>query len=215
MIDLARSDLRHFYADRESGANAVDVFGFERHGRQVGTALFREIIGAKLDVEPTSVRIERDASGRPYAADSDVYFNCSWSGTLAVFAISKLQPVGVDLEIPGADRFPDSLSESILSSRERRTFARLAAARRPGWLARAWTCKEAVVKGLGCGLQLHPASISVAPPEDLLPEAPGWHAREARNFPPWWLAELHWAGAAIALAVLSRPGSLRFVSLVP
>ena len=89
-------------------------------------------------------------------------------------------PVGVDVErlreMPGAA----GLVERYFSAPERRQFAELPAEVRAMGFFRGWTCKEAVLKGIGCGVreldrcvvELHPDT----PPAILGPAetAAGW-----------------------------------------
>lgn len=105
---------------------------------------------AALDRAPDIARSER---GKPYApALADVDFNLSHAGHLALIAIARAQPLGVDLE--GAERAirVEALARRFFAKPEADALDALPAERRPEAFLRLWTCKEAVLKALGVGI---------------------------------------------------------------
>jgi 4'-phosphopantetheinyl transferase len=143
-----------------------------------------------------------------------LHVSCSRSGPYAIFAVARGHPVGVDIEVANAETFTDEVAEIILSPPERNYYAALPRNVRSTWLARAWVAKEAILKGLGCGLEIHPGSINVATPfaDDVAADTFAWTSR-ATAFPPWWLSELQWAASVVAVATGERPALLRFAQL--
>jgi 4'-phosphopantetheinyl transferase len=112
--------------------------------------LLRVLLGRYLGCAPGSVPILLAPDGKPVLEGGALEFNVSHTEGLALFAVAD-RPVGVDVEavrdVPNAD----SLVERFFSPAEREQYRALPAALRPAAFLRGWTCKEAVLKGLGCG----------------------------------------------------------------
>jgi 4'-phosphopantetheinyl transferase len=184
----------------------------------ISRGAFRLVLGAYLGKPAQAVPLVRDAWGKPRLVFSynaqELHVSCSRSGPLFIFALAK-RPVGIDIEIVTTDRFTDRVAEFMLSPREQRLYAALPLYARSRWLARAWVCKEAILKGIGCGLRRHPASIDAAPsPDDPLGTASGRSWRPAPGLLIWSLCEMDWACSVIAVAIQGRPSSLRFAELI-
>ncbi len=143
-------------------------------------AALRRLLAANLDCRPREVEIVANADGKPMLLGGGPFqFNVSHTDGVVLIALADT-PVGVDVErlreMPGAA----GLVERYFSEPERRQFAELSAAVRTMGFFRGWTCKEAVLKGIGCGVreldrcvvELHPD----APPAILGPPetAAGW-----------------------------------------
>jgi len=128
--------------------DAAGFFAFRR-------ALRRKVLASYLGLPPGQVAISDPAEGKPRLIhpSSEICFNASHSGTSGVIAVAEAMPVGVDLEL---ERPIDTarFAERILSPAERLDYQRAAPADRLGMLLRAWTAKEALVKGMGLGLDL-------------------------------------------------------------
>lgn len=192
----------------------------QRRRLTISRGALRRIVAGYLGGPPAGVPLAREPGGRPYvdlAASGErqrLHVSCSRSGPYAIFAVATGRPVGVDIEVANAEKFPDQVAEIMLSPPERIHYATLPRNARPVWLARAWVAKEAILKGLGCGLEIHPASIGVAAPlaAKLSADAVTWTSR-ATAFPPWWLCESTWGPSVVALAIRRRPASLRFAHL--
>lgn len=111
--------------------------------------------------------------GKPYFPDGP-YFSISHSGDYVILGVSEL-PIGVDIEKLG--QYKEKLvrhcctSEEILwlDTQDKSEFYRL------------WTGKESIMKALGMGLAMSPASFSVLPAED------GAHIVENRRWYLTWM----------------------------
>lgn len=123
-----------------------------------GHVALRRLLGARLGLAPQAVRFTRrpcagcgGPHGRPeVAGGGDVRFSLSHSGDFALIAIAT-EPVGVDIERVPAAETADSVSE-VLHPYEAAELAALPADLRPAAVTRAWTRKEAYLKGTGAGL---------------------------------------------------------------
>ncbi|MCL2419459.1 MAG: 4'-phosphopantetheinyl transferase superfamily protein, partial [Conexibacteraceae bacterium] len=137
----------------------VDVWRvpLPRADRQLARDAMRAILGTYLNAPPDSIEIETTPEGKPYLPTAELHFNLSHSRDLALVAVSKQAPVGIDLERPRHFRAPDRLARRICSEREYATLVRLghlsvAAPEAQEQLLRLWVRKEAVLKGTGEGI---------------------------------------------------------------
>jgi hypothetical protein len=89
----------------------------------------RMLLGSYLDVEPHALRFELDPSGKPRLPGAcPIHFNLSHSGSLAVYALTKIGDVGIDVEL--LDRGPPARVH-------------------PPDFLRHWVMREACAKRLG------------------------------------------------------------------
>jgi 4'-phosphopantetheinyl transferase len=117
-----------------------------------GRTALRAVLGAYLETPASEVDFEYGPNGKPTlsGAASTLQFNISHSATYAVCAIAQDTAVGVDIEAVrpvsralaiARDEFRPSELEELLAVKP--------AARNKAFLT-CWTCKEAVLKALGC-----------------------------------------------------------------
>jgi 4'-phosphopantetheinyl transferase len=204
----------------------VEVARFDRRQQRRRVAIsrgaLRRILAGYLGRPPAEVPLARDPRGKPYvnlAASVErrsLHVSCSRSGPYAIFAVATGQPVGIDIEVANAENFTEQVAEIMLSPPERNHYTALPRNVRTAWLVRAWVAKEAILKGLGCGLEIHPGSINVSAPftGEAAADAFAWTSR-ATAFLPWWLCEWAWGPSFVALAIQRRPLSVRFADLTP
>ncbi len=112
--------------------------------------LLRTLLGCYLDCPAAAVPIGVAPDGKPFLLSGGVEFNVSHSDDLAVFAVST-SPVGVDVEAVREIGSRDALVERFFAADEREQYLGLPAGLRQAGFFRGWTCKEAVLKGIGCG----------------------------------------------------------------
>ena len=135
----------------------------------------RLILGAYLDADPTSLVFELGAHGKPSLREpfdpggARVEFNLSHSAELALVAVARDHPVGVDIE-RWAEVEHLELAERFFSRAERdalRALAEVAEHLDAGFFA-AWTRKEAYLKATGHGIShgLHHFDVTLAPDVD-------------------------------------------------
>ena len=123
--------------------------------------LLRSILSLYVGDDPQNLRFTYGSHGKPAllactsGLSTDVRFNLSHSGGLALYAFGRGREVGVDVEeireIPDAD----AVSERFFSGVECRALQSLPDQKRAAGFFRCWTRKEAYVKGIGTGLS-HP-----------------------------------------------------------
>jgi 4'-phosphopantetheinyl transferase len=144
------------------------------------TAL-RHFLGEATGSAPEALVFATGPRGKPSLADRNgPYFNVSHSGSLALIGISRLRPIGVDIE--WARDIPDMLgiSEACFSARESRTLVGLPPGERKRAFYAIWTGKEALLKALGTGIDASLRDFSVTPTSmgySVVPETPSFGLR--------------------------------------
>jgi len=149
-------------------------FVFERHRRWYTAArtALRSVLGAYLGIEAAAVPIVAEPHQRPTLAPdarrraTPIDFNLSHSDGLALIAVTRRAPLGVDVELlrPMDDAL--ALAERNYVGDEIARVAAAAGALRDRAFFTCWTRKEAVLKSTGAGLSVAPVRVPVgATPE--------------------------------------------------
>lgn len=100
-------------------------------------------------IDPSPLVLKREASGKPYFANSPLCFCISHSGGLAVSALSD-SPVGIDVERLRENKNAENFSKRFFSARE---CAILTQAKDKSYaFFEIWTKKEAELKRFGRGV---------------------------------------------------------------
>jgi 4'-phosphopantetheinyl transferase len=165
----------------------------------VSRVALREILAAELGVEPAAVQLRLDEHGRPgldpAAHASELDFNLSHSGELALIAVAERLRIGIDVEKPRG-RDPLRVAGRYFSPAE---VERVRAAEdRPDEFLRYWTAKEALAKGLGLGLQAPWGELELTDgPSGALDAVgkPEWRLVEIGDLPDGYRGTLAIAGA--------------------
>jgi 4'-phosphopantetheinyl transferase len=153
----------------------------------ISRAALREILAAELGGSPSSVRLQLGAHGRP-ALDpgihpTDLDFNLSHSGDVALVAVARGLRVGIDVERLRRGRDPLRIADRYFSEAEVEAVRTFPQADRPAAFLRYWTAKEALAKGLGLGLRAPIGQLELAP-------RPGGTMVPVRLARDWRLVEL-------------------------
>jgi 4'-phosphopantetheinyl transferase len=123
----------------------------------------REILARYLGCAPRDVPLERAEDGRPVlrTGGTTLEHSMAHSGDWMMLAVSRLCPVGLDLE--QVDRSVDvgRLAARFFAREEAAVMAELPRAERAEAFFRAWTEKEAYLKGIGGGVPSRLRSVRV------------------------------------------------------
>ncbi len=193
----------------------AERFHFARHRNRfiAGRGALRAIVAQYLQTEPNALEFVYGLQGKPALAQpfagSGLQFNLAHSDELALLAVTRAGPIGVDVERVRPLKDAEDLVERFFSKRENDLFRTLAPDQKPAAFFNLWTRKEAWLKATGEGIaySLKRVEVSFLPGEPAkllaLPEAGTVGA-------PWSLRELspHRAFAA-ALAVAAPELRLR------
>ena len=143
--ETARARRFHFDRDRD------------RYVR--GRGFLRSLLGQLCAQHPAELVFGTGPQGKPFLQDHAVSFNLSHSRDLAVLAVSRMGPVGLDIEF--IDRQVDSagLAQTCLAPHEAAVLDGLCTADRAPRFFAFWTAKEARMKLTGEGMSLPPHTI--------------------------------------------------------
>jgi len=171
----AEGDFHALLSDDEW--KRADRLIHEHHRRRfmVAHAALRRILAGYTASRARALRFDRGPQGKPglahagSAAGAGLEFNLSHSADLALVAVAKHRPVGVDLERWKHEMDHLALATRFFSPAERASL--LALAGRPEDVVQgfftAWTRKEAYLKARGEGVMrgLHHFDVTLAPGE--------------------------------------------------
>jgi 4'-phosphopantetheinyl transferase len=151
---------------RDEKARA-DRFHFERDRRAfiVCRGTLRRLISSYTGQDASRIGFRLGPQGKPSLKEkheSDLRFNVSHSGELALLAFSLQQEVGVDVELKRAEVDFLSLADLSFSKDERAAIHSCSPADRADLFYEFWTCKEACIKADGRGLSVPLDQFSVA-----------------------------------------------------
>ncbi|MGD1086867.1 MAG: 4'-phosphopantetheinyl transferase superfamily protein [Verrucomicrobiota bacterium] len=158
----------------EAEMQRAGMFHFERDRKNfvARRSLLRVILGRYLKSEPSQVPLAYEERGKPRLSGADaappLHFNFSHSQNLALLAVGRLYPLGVDVE---KIRPMPEMSEIAATFSSAGESARLAAAAPEQKLEvffTQWTRKEAWLKATGEGIAGNLGQLDCSQPP------PGW-----------------------------------------
>jgi 4'-phosphopantetheinyl transferase len=140
---------------REERSRAARIAREEDRERWMrARALLRALLGSYLESDPRALRFQIGAHGKPALRGSELSFNISHSGGIAVYALARGAPVGVDIE--ALNRRPQrddvALAEHALGAELAHRLRALPPQARRREFLREWVRHEAALKCLGVGL---------------------------------------------------------------
>jgi 4'-phosphopantetheinyl transferase len=133
----------------------------------------RLVLATQLGRDPADLRMDRTCAacgaphGKPRLVDGEgLHFSVSHSADLVAVAVTRVGPVGVDIEqvAPWHEADLDEVAELTLAPVERAVLARQRTADKALAFTTYWTRKEAAVKAVGTGLTAPLEEIVVSPP---------------------------------------------------
>ena len=131
-----------------------DRFYFSRHKRRFTSAraTLRIILARYLNMVPERLEFTYNAHGKPSVINSQkLQFNISHTGDLALLAVGKSFPMGVDIEYYSARPY-EGIAKNLFSAQEYSEFKNTPSALKPAVFFHVWAQKEAFIKASGLGL---------------------------------------------------------------
>jgi len=192
-----------------SERNRADRFRFEQHRRRfmAGRGFVRNVLALYLAEDPGCLEFRYGAFGKPALAAgpmgpvANLHFNLAHSEDLALLAVSRAGPLGIDLERIRVLDDAEELVARFFCPAEFALFHSLPTHLKCAAFFNLWTRKEAWLKatGEGIGHSLHRVQVSFLPEDPArLVELP----TDLGNIEDWSLAELvTWPGFTAALAL--------------
>lgn len=166
-------------------------FHFERDRQHfiLGRGYLRSILSGYLEIPPEEIQFSYGAQGKPQLATSSAQihpfnFNLAHSGSLALYAFTRVGEIGVDLEQIRPDFTGDDIAERFFSASEVARLNELSAELRPEAFFNCWTRKEAFIKAIGIGLSLSldQFDVTLAPTEPAALLRTRWDENEAARW---------------------------------
>ena len=158
-------------ADEISRANR---FRFQKDRAQfiIARGMLRTILSRYLNVQPVSLSFGYGAQGKPYLKDENgephnLRFNLSHSEEIILYAVTRGQELGIDVERIRPEFATETIAEKFFSPSEVKSLRRLAPALQPEAFFNCWTRKEAFLKARAAGLTypLDQFAVSLLPGE--------------------------------------------------
>ncbi|HEX4644034.1 MAG TPA: 4'-phosphopantetheinyl transferase superfamily protein [Verrucomicrobiae bacterium] len=147
-------------------------FHFERdRGRFIaGRGFLRALLSRYLQTGPSQLKFAYGPRGKPALAapaDQELHFNLAHSDGLALCAVTRACPVGVDVERIRPLRDAEGITDRFFSARESAALKAIPAEQKPIAFFNLWTRKEAWLKATGDGLSesLDKSEVSLLPDE--------------------------------------------------
>ena len=126
-------------------------------------AALRVALCAELGCDNERLSFGEGEHGKPFALVDDmpaeISFNLSHGGRHGLIAIAPAGRVGVDVEERAHRRDFDSLIEEVFTPNEQAELNGMRGCRRIALFYKLWTIKEALIKALGTGFSLDPATF--------------------------------------------------------
>ena len=188
-VQLWRVDLEAIRADESRWQEALSSdelkrasrFHFPRDRQRfiASRALLRTILAGYLATDPGGLSFSYSKKEKPSlgpAHASDITFNVTHSGGIALFAFTRQREIGVDVEQVRRDFDMEAIARRFFSVPEQEQLAALPAEERVDAFFRCWTRKEAYIKATGDGLSLplhqFDVSLGAGEPNALLATRP-------------------------------------------
>jgi 4'-phosphopantetheinyl transferase len=153
-----RTALWLLLSEEERRAASRLYFEADRTRSAVAHARLRLILAAASGVEATVLEFGRSATGKPFligpTGATGLHFNLAHAGDFCAIAITRLGPVGIDIERVRSDLDVAALSAREFSRSEAAWLESLPESARRSAFYRLWTRKEAVLKAEGSGFSI-------------------------------------------------------------
>ena len=180
-LDQVTDKVARATLTRAERARAVRLLrSVDRNRFIVARIMLRKILSEYLGSPPAEIRFVTGPHGKPAIDPSqttDLFFNISHSGDLALIGISRFE-LGVDLEQIRAEVDCSGISERFYSPSEKMYLNHLAGDHQRNSFFSIWAAKEAYCKARGMGLHL-PTDVYTV----LLSDEPPWSVDDA-TVPP-------------------------------
>ena len=158
-IDIWQYPLNTSFPQAQSLLNQEELaranrYHFERHQRRftIARATLRLILSRYTAIPPQDLVFGENEYGKPHLLNRpDIQFNLSHSGELALLAIGKENPMGIDLEFFVARPF-EGIGSHMFSVIENKALQSTPKALKPMAFFHIWAQKEALIKACGMGL---------------------------------------------------------------
>lgn len=129
-------------------------FYFSKHQRRfsTGRVTLRIILARYLNTSPERLEFSYNFHGKPKVVNSArLQFNLSHTADLALLAVGKGFPMGIDVEKYSARPY-EGIAKNAFSAQELAEFSKVPRSLKPAVFFHIWSQKEAFIKACGLGL---------------------------------------------------------------
>jgi 4'-phosphopantetheinyl transferase len=138
-------------------------FYFAQHQRRfiIARAMLRTILARYLEMEAAKIQFSYQKHGKPFIPHPlKIEFNLSHSQDLALLAVGKEHPLGIDLE-HSSERPYDGIGLKLFSPEENKALSQQPDHLKSALFFNIWAQKEAFIKASGLGLAYPTESFTV------------------------------------------------------
>ncbi|MDE5123255.1 MAG: 4'-phosphopantetheinyl transferase superfamily protein [Trichodesmium sp. St19_bin1] len=134
--------------------NRANKFYFEKDKNRfiIARGTLRTILSRYLNIEPKKLQFTYSDRGKPYLKNTSILFNLSHSQDLALYGITKVNLIGIDLEYIRPMNDAENLAKRFFALQEYNLIRQLPPQKQQETFLKIWTCKEAYLKAKGDGL---------------------------------------------------------------
>lgn len=173
-VSSARLEVLHNLLSHEEQSRAQRFRSFElMRNYVVSHGVARELLSLECEFSPGAIEFIRSRRGKPEIRSSAASpsFSLAHGGQIAALATCHTAPLGVDLE--PVEPISEDLICAALSASEGAALNNVPATQQATAFFRAWTLKEAYLKGTGEGLLggLENLELEIKPNAKVLPVA--------------------------------------------
>lgn len=127
----------------------------------VQRAYLRLLSAHLLNKKTENLTFAFSSFGKPFLVGDELYFNLSHSKNFTLYAFSKTQEIGIDIEEIDRNSPFSAIANLCCSNVELQELAQLPKQEQGSFFLNLWTRKEAISKAIGQGLNLDFRTIDV------------------------------------------------------
>ncbi|NEQ40924.1 MAG: 4'-phosphopantetheinyl transferase superfamily protein [Okeania sp. SIO3I5] len=190
-------------------------FYFEKDKNRfiIARGTLRKILSRYLNIEAQKLQFAYSDRGKPYLTNTSILFNLSHSQDLALYAITQVNLIGIDLEYIRPMNDVENLAKRFFSPQEYNLISQLPPQKQQETFFKLWTCKEAYLKATGDGLAggLEKVEICLTPEKPVEFFSINGDIEEASH---WYLHQfIPQANYIAAVAVAGKNQNLSFLQI--
>ncbi len=115
-------------------------------------AILRFLLARYVSIAPGELEFRVDELGKPHLAASNISFNLSHSGDVALYGVTRHRRIGVDVELVRQNIEMMDIAQRFFAPGEAAALRAMPEHERAEGFFNCWTRKEAYLKAHGCGL---------------------------------------------------------------
>jgi 4'-phosphopantetheinyl transferase len=163
-FSLKQELLNHDHLLSPDEQNRANRFHFPKHRRRFATCrgALRLILGRYLNLQPEFIEFTYGTHGKPSVIDNTqkIEFNLSHTEDIALLAVGKKFPIGIDIEQYSARPY-EGIAKNSFSEEEYTRLRAAPTALKAALFFHIWSQKEAFIKVSGLGLAYPTREFSV------------------------------------------------------